>query len=141
MDELAKLPKILADAQVARRQSKYGRDPTGHQRSRLVILVVNKTVKGIKLNAQVPIKNLQSMHEKSLPPTGVRRRMEIEYQRDRKLHLQFPVTQDWARLQGRAPHTGGHNDRLVAWRMWLSLGTDKTPPVDSTQIDRLQILP
>ena len=41
-DELAKLPRMLADAQVARRQSKYGRDPTGHQRSRLVILVVNK---------------------------------------------------------------------------------------------------
>ena len=37
-----------------------------------------------KLNAQVIIKNLQNMHEKSLPPTGARRRMELEYQ-------------DWAR--------------------------------------------
>jgi hypothetical protein len=27
-----------------------------------------------KLNAQVIIKNLQNMHEKSLPPTGARRR-------------------------------------------------------------------
>jgi hypothetical protein len=31
---------------------------------------------GIKLNAQVMIKNLRNMHEKSLPPTGARRRME-----------------------------------------------------------------
>ena len=30
---------------------------------------------GIKLNAQVMIKNLQGMHEKSLPPTGARGRM------------------------------------------------------------------
>jgi hypothetical protein len=42
----------------------------------------------IKLNAQVirVIRNLQSMHEKPLPPTGARRRMELEYQ-------------DWPRLQ------------------------------------------
>ena len=55
---------------------------------------------GIKLNAQVIIKNLQNMHEKSLPPTGARKRMELEYQ-------------DWARLQGRGPHTGGPKGRLV----------------------------
>ena len=35
-DELAKLPEMLADAQVARWQSKYGRDPTDQQRSWLV---------------------------------------------------------------------------------------------------------
>ena len=34
----------------------------------------------IKLNAQVIIKNIQNMHQKSLPPTGARRRMELEYQ-------------------------------------------------------------
>jgi hypothetical protein len=34
----------------------------------------------IKLNAQVIIKNIQNMHEKSLPPMGARRRMELEYQ-------------------------------------------------------------
>jgi hypothetical protein len=62
---------------------------------------------GTKLNAQVIIKNLQNMHEKSLPPraTGARRRLELEYQ-------------DWARLPGRGPHTGGPKDRLVGWRMW-----------------------
>jgi hypothetical protein len=32
-DELAKLPVMLADAQIARWQSKYGRDPTDQQRS------------------------------------------------------------------------------------------------------------
>ena len=37
-------------------------------------------MKGIKLNAQVMIKNLQNMHEKSPPPMGVRRKMELEYQ-------------------------------------------------------------
>ncbi len=42
---------------------------------------------------------------KSLPPTGARARLELEYQ-------------DWARLQGRGPHTGGPKDRLEGWRMW-----------------------
>jgi hypothetical protein len=66
---------------------------------------------GSKLNAhwQVIIRDLQklnqNMHEKPLPPTGARRRMELEYQ-------------DWARLQGRGPHTGGPKGRLVGWRMW-----------------------
>jgi hypothetical protein len=62
---------------------------------------------GTKLNAQVTIKNLHNMHAnlKSLPPTGARGRMELEYQ-------------DGARLQGRGPHTGGPKDRLVGWRMW-----------------------
>ena len=32
---------------------------------------------GTKLNAQIIIKNLQNMHDKSLPPTGARRRMEL----------------------------------------------------------------
>ena len=50
--------------------------------------------------AQVIIKNLQNMHERSLLPTGVRRRMELEYQ-------------DWARLQGSGRHSGGPCDRLV----------------------------
>jgi hypothetical protein len=60
---------------------------------------------GIKLNAQVIIKNLQNMHEKSLPqPTGAQKRMELEYQ-------------DWARLQDRGPHTGGRNGRLMGWQM------------------------
>ena len=57
-----------------------------------------------KLNAQVIIKNLQNMHEKNLPPTGARRRMELAYQ-------------DWARLQGRGPRTGGPFDRTIGWRL------------------------
>ena len=52
-----------------------------------------------KLNAQVIIKILQNMHEKSLPPTGARRRMELAYQ-------------DWARLDG------GLLDRTVGWQAW-----------------------
>ena len=99
-DELAKLPEMLADAQIARWQSKYGRDPTDQQRSWLVNKIrTDIAMMGIKLNAQAIIKKLQNMHEKSLPPTGARRRMELEYQ-------------DWARLQGRGPHTGGRNDHL-----------------------------
>jgi hypothetical protein len=86
-DELAKLPETLADAQVARWPSKYGRDPTDQQRSWLVNKIrTDMAMMGIKLNALVMMKNLQNMHEKSLPPTGARRRMELDYQ-------------DWARLQ------------------------------------------
>jgi hypothetical protein len=62
-------------------------------------------MKGIKLNTRVLITNLENKHEKPLPPTGSRRRMELEYQ-------------DWARLQGRGPHAGRSNDRLVGRRMW-----------------------
>ena len=95
--------ETLADAQVARWQSKYGREPTVQQRSWLVSKIrTDIAMMGTKLNAQVIIKNLQNMHEKSLrvPPTRARRRMELEYQ-------------DWARLQGRGTHTGGPKGRLV----------------------------
>jgi hypothetical protein len=83
------LPEMLADsdAQVARWQSKYGRDPTDQQRSWLVNKIrTDIAMIGTKLNAQVIIKNLQNMHAKSLPPTvtGARGRIELEYQ-------------DWAR--------------------------------------------
>ena len=68
-DELAKLPEMLADAQVARWQSKYGRDPPDQQRSWLVNKIrTGIAMIGTKLNAQVIIKNLQNMHGKSLPP-------------------------------------------------------------------------
>ncbi len=97
---------MLADAQVARWQSKYGRDPSDQQRPWLVNKIrTDIAMIGTKLKAhwQVIIKNLrvQNMHAKSLPPTGTRGRMdsELEYQ-------------DWARLQGRGPHTGGPKDRL-----------------------------
>ena len=77
-NELAKLPTMLADAQVSRWQSKYGRDPTDQQRSWLVNKIrTDIAMRGIKFNAQVIIKNLQNMHEKSLPPTGARRRMGL----------------------------------------------------------------
>jgi hypothetical protein len=80
-DELTKLPMTLADALVARRQSKCGRDPTDQRRSWLANKIrTDIAVMGIKLNAQVIMKNLrvQNMHEKSLPPTGAQRRMEHE---------------------------------------------------------------
>ena len=70
-------------------------------------------IMGIKLNAQVIIKNLQNMHAKSLPPTGARARLELEYQ-------------DWARLQGRGPHSGGRNDRSHRSRATtLQIGSGK----------------
>ena len=94
VDELAKLPEMLADAQVARRQSKYGRDPTDQQRSWLVNKVRSDIAMiGTKLNAQVIIKNFQNMPAKSLPP----REREREW-----LQLEY---QDWAGLQGRGPHS------------------------------------
>ncbi len=127
---------MLAEAQVARWQGKYGRDPTDQQRSWLVNKIrTDIAMMGIKLNAQVTIKSLQNAHEnfEATPPTvtvtGAQRRMDLEYQ-------------EWARLQGRGPHTGGRNDHLVGWRMWQSLlaGTDNDPPVDSTYIGILWIL-
>ncbi len=98
-DELPMMPMMHADAQVARWRSKYGRDPTDQHRSWPVSKIrTDIAMIWIKLNAQVIIKNLQNMHEKSLPqPTGARTRMELEYQ-------------DGARLQGRGPHTDGRND-------------------------------
>jgi hypothetical protein len=62
----------LANAQVARWQSKYGRDPTDQQRSWLVNKIrTDIAMMGIKLNAQVTIKNLQNAHEnfEATPPT------------------------------------------------------------------------
>ena len=64
---------MLADAQVARWQSKYGRDPTDQQRSWLVSKIRTDIMIALivtKLNDQVIIKNLQNMRAKSLPPTG-----------------------------------------------------------------------
>ncbi len=65
-----------------------------------------------KLNAQVIIKNLQNMHEKSSRP-----RVRGEGWPARELEYQ-----DWARLQGRGPHTardtGGPFDRTIGWRSW-----------------------
>ena len=59
-DEQAKLPTMLADAQVARWQCKYGRDPTDQQRSWLLNKIRTDIVMmATKLNAQVIIKNLQ----------------------------------------------------------------------------------
>ncbi len=76
-----------------------------------------------KLNAQVIIKNIQNMHEKSLPPTGARRRMELAYQ-------------DWARLQGTGPRTGGPFDRTIGWHHRVAVVVEpwdgQDPPADST---------
>ena len=76
---------MLATGQVARWQSKYGRDPTDQQRSWLVNKIRTDSdiaMMGTKLNAQVIInlknlrnlheKSLRNLHEKSLPPTGAR---------------------------------------------------------------------
>ena len=61
---------MLADAQVVRWQSKYGREPTIQQRAWLLNKIrTDIAMMATKLNAQVIIKNLQNMHEKSLPPT------------------------------------------------------------------------
>jgi hypothetical protein len=66
--------------------SMHGRDPTDQQRSWLVSKI-RTDIAMMEINL-----NLQNMHEKSLPPTGLgaRKRMELEYQ-------------DWARLQGKGP--------------------------------------
>jgi hypothetical protein len=61
---------------------------------------------GIKLNAQVIIKNdFESMHEKSLPPTGASGT-------GARMRMELAGVSDWARLQRRGPHTGGRSHRL-----------------------------
>jgi hypothetical protein len=62
---------MLADAQLARWQSRYGRDPTDQQRSWLVNKIrTDIAMHGIKLNAhwQVIIKNLENMHAREVTP-------------------------------------------------------------------------
>jgi hypothetical protein len=62
-------------------ESRYGRDSTDQQRSWLVNKIrTNIAMLGTKLIAQVIIKNLQNTHAKSLPPTGARAMLELEYQ-------------------------------------------------------------
>ena len=66
-------------------------------------MLVNKirTTIAMKVTALYEsILNLQSAHGKSLPPSGARRRMELEYQ-------------DWTRVQAAGPHTGGYRDHRV----------------------------
>jgi hypothetical protein len=79
---------MLADAQGARWQGKYGRDPADSDQQRSIVASeseqnTNKLGPGLGLSHE---KNLRSMHERCLPPTlaGARRRMELEHQ-------------DWAR--------------------------------------------
>ncbi len=51
------------------------------------------------------------------------------------------ATEDWARLQGRGPHTGGYSDRdcppssgVAPWQIRRSLGTGRAPlDPESTQ--------
>ena len=63
-------------------------------------------LKAAKLNnAQVQLTNFRTMYEKGTAASDQRRQLDLEYQ-------------DWARLQGRRPHTaGGHGrNRHVGWQ-------------------------
>ena len=64
-------------------------------------------MRATKLNAQVQLTNLQAMCERGTATSDhwQRRQLDLEYQ-------------DWARLQGRGPHTaGGHGrNRHVGWQ-------------------------
>ncbi len=51
-------------------------------------------MRATKLNAQVQLTNLQTMYERGTATSDQRRQLDLEYQ-------------DWARLQGRGPHTAG----------------------------------
>ncbi len=67
-------------------------------------------MRATKLNAQVQITNLPTMHERTATRTSDQlRQLDLEY------HWPW---QDWARLQGRGPHTaGGHGrNRHVGWQ-------------------------
>jgi hypothetical protein len=103
---LAGVANIIADAQTAKWQARYGREPTDQQRAWLVNKVrTDIAMKATKLNAQVQLTNLQAMYEKGKATSDQRRQLDLEYQ-------------DWARLQGRGPHTaGGHGrNRHLGWQ-------------------------
>ena len=70
---------------------------------------------GIKLGAQVIIKNLQNMHEKSLPPRDSEAKPpagSLPVRVELSLRLEY---QDWARLQDRGPHTHPMADAAAVW--------------------------
>ena len=97
---------MIADAQTAKWQARYGRDPTDQHRAWLVNKVrTDIAMRATKLNAQVQLTNLQTMYERGTATSDQRRQLDLEYQ-------------DWARLQGRGPHTaGGHGrNRHVGWQ-------------------------
>ena len=91
---LAGVANMITDAQTAAKwQARYGRDPTDQQRAWLVNKIrTDIAMKATKLNAQVQLTNLQAMYEKGKATSDQRRQLDLEYQ-------------DWARLQGRGPHT------------------------------------
>jgi hypothetical protein len=101
---LAGVASMIADAQTAKWQARYGRDPTDQQRAWLVNKVlrtdIQAAMKATKLNAQVQLttRNLQAMYEEGMATSDQRRQLDLEYQ-------------DWARLQGRGPHTAGGHGR------------------------------
>ena len=101
------LPKLRGGpCSAAKWQARYGREPTDQQRAWLVNKVrTDIAMKATKLNAQVQLTNLQAMYERGKATSDQRRQLELEYQ-------------DWARLQGRGPHTaGGHGrNRHVGWQ-------------------------
>ncbi len=64
---------------------------------------------------EMPV-NLQTMYERGTATSDQRRQLDLEYQ---------PEPEDWARLQGRGPHTAGaghgrnrhwHWHRDVGWQ-------------------------
>ncbi len=111
---LAGVANSIADAQTAKWQARYGRDPTDQQRAWLVNKVrtdiamnvlTDIAMRATKLNAQVQLTNLQAMYEKGKATSDQRRQLDLAYQ-------------DGARLQGRGPHTaGGHGrNRHLGWQ-------------------------
>ena len=72
---------MIADAQTAKWQARYGREQTDQQRAWLVNMVrTDIAMKAIKLNAQVQLTNLQAMYERGKATSDQRRQLELEYQ-------------------------------------------------------------
>jgi hypothetical protein len=122
-DELAKLPEMLADAQVARWQSKYGRDPTDQQRSWLVSKIrTDIAMMGIKLNAAAAPTEVTIKHWQQAPPLRACTRSRFRPgPRQRKGGWSWSIGTGPACKALRGPHTGGPKGRLVGWRMSLTV--------------------
>ncbi len=71
---------MITDAQTAKWQARYGRDPTDQQRAWLVNKVrTDIAMRAAKLNAQVQLTNLRAMYERGTATSDQRRQLDLEY--------------------------------------------------------------
>ena len=101
---LAGVANIIADAQTAKWQARYGREPTDQQRAWLVNKVrTDVAMRATKLNAQVQLTNLQAMYERGTATSDQCRQLDLEHQ-DWAAHRRDAGRRPFAILQNKEVH-------------------------------------